>query len=90
MTSKKVSTCPSERNDPEGIHPLFNHSTGEVIGEQRHGKLIYFTERNQNSSTPLTDSYMNGTDFPSPQTTIRPSVNRLTKPKSLTELLGGP
>ena len=92
----KVSISVTDRKDEYGVHPLFDHKTSEVIGELRHGKITYFdksrwTESCQsNGPTPITDSLMNGTDFPSPQTSMGNRPNRLTRQKSLTELFGGP
>jgi hypothetical protein len=82
----KVPLSATERNDPEGIHPLFDHDTGEVIGEQRYGKLIFFDKNRNVSQTPIIDSLMNGTDFPAPISKSKSGPRE----KSLTQLFGGP
>jgi len=119
----KPSQCASERNDPFGIYPLFNHETGNVIGTVHNGKIIYdsgqlyTTEMNAlagSGPTPIIDSLRDksrlrsqtdkeldlneillGEKKPkkdSPSTIAlsgSSNSNRLTRQKSLTELLGG-
>jgi hypothetical protein len=72
----KPSQSLTEREDKDGISPLFNQS-GEVIGTFQHGKITLNTTDYDSPSTT------NGTDFPSP----KKRLSRLDKPLSLTELL---
>lgn len=70
----KVSQSLTDRIDRDGIAPLFNHDTGEVIGTFYRGKITYFKNNSSTNSLAATVS----------------KPNRLTREKSLTELLGAP